>query len=82
LKGKYFGDKAGEVEHGIGQFMWNDGYAYEGNWELGKMEGRGLYGFVAQVRPSVFDQHDYAKIIQTYKGKFKGGRFNGEGVLS
>ena len=71
----------GEVRHGQGQFIWDDGYAYEGHWDVDKMQGDGIYGYVLENKPKVYNKREYSSIIETYKGKFKANRFNGKGVL-
>lgn len=82
LKGKYVGPRINNKEHGVGQFLWNDGYAYEGQFDLGFLEGEGIYGFAPgegqNFKNELFKNN---KEIQTYKGDFKKNRFDGKGIL-
>lgn len=80
--GKYVGSKINDKEHGVGQFIWNDGYAYEGQFELGTMEGEGIYGFAPyDGQKNSKDLYNNNTSIQTYKGEFKKNRLDGKGIL-
>lgn len=71
-----------EKEHGIGQFIWNDGYAYEGQFELGVMQGHGIYGYApSEANKLKNNKYQQKNTIQTYKGDFLKNRFHGKGFL-
>ena len=53
MKGFFLGNTVSGVEQGEGLFFWNDGYAFEGTFELGKAHGHGLYGFVPADKTDV-----------------------------
>ena len=53
LKGIYYGYLLDGKIHGEGKFVWHDGYAYQGNFTLGVMEGYGMYGHVDQSSTKV-----------------------------
>lgn len=53
LKGFFTGKLMDGKEHGEGQFLWDDGYGYQGNFEFGAMEGNGVFGYIPSTKPYV-----------------------------
>lgn len=62
----YVGDFKGLLPHGIGKYTCSDGTIYEGEWEEGKMTGRGQIWWASGA---------------TYEGDFCGGYLHGCGTL-
>ena len=41
--GVYEGELVGGQPEGVGEFRWDDGERYQGEWRAGEMEGRGTW---------------------------------------
>ena len=53
-----------DLFNGIGEYIWNDGLKYNGDWKNGKMNGKGTL-----THPSG----------ETYSGEFKDDKKHGKG---
>ena len=67
----YVGDIKDNVPNGIGNMKFSNHDVYEGNWEKGKMHGRGKYYFYDSQKE---------KFSSSYEGTFVNNRFEGTGV--
>ncbi|XP_073025697.1 phosphatidylinositol 4-phosphate 5-kinase 1-like [Primulina eburnea] len=61
----YLGYFKGMLPHEKGKYTWSDGTVYEGDWEAGKMTGKGNIIWLSQAK---------------YEGEFSGGYFHGFGT--
>lgn len=48
MKGFFVGNQVSGVEQGEGLFFWNDGYAFEGIFDAGKVSGNGIFGYLPE----------------------------------
>ncbi|KAH7679471.1 Phosphatidylinositol-4-phosphate 5-kinase protein [Dioscorea alata] len=63
----YVGNFEGLLPQGMGKYSWVDGTCYQGEWEKGKMTGRGKICWPSGA---------------TYEGDFRGGFLHGSGTFS
>ncbi|XP_073121538.1 phosphatidylinositol 4-phosphate 5-kinase 1 isoform X2 [Henckelia pumila] len=61
----YLGYFKGMLPHAKGKYTWSDGTVYEGDWETGKMTGKGNIIWPSQAK---------------YEGEFSGGYLHGFGT--
>ncbi|GER24682.1 phosphatidylinositol-4-phosphate 5-kinase family protein [Striga asiatica] len=64
----YFGTFKGTIPHGNGNYKWADGTIFNGDWELGKMTGKGKISWPTSK--------------STYEGDFSAGFLHGFGTFT
>lgn len=62
--GEYTGELVDGVRQGYGVFKFSNYDIYDGDWEAGKMHGKGIYKFYDPIKD---------KYANTYEGDFNNG---------
>ena len=88
--GTYYGDLMGNIPHGIGEWLRDDGYHYEGQYNNGQFHGKGILTFPngdiydGYFKDDVYHGEGTMKYISgaSYTGGWKHGVEDGMGTLT
>lgn len=71
--GEYTGELVDGVRQGYGVFKFSNYDIYDGDWEAGKMHGKGIYKFYDPIKD---------KYASKYEGDFNNGMREGKGKMT